>query len=130
MPKMPKNHPKFTQNRKTLVYVLNRGIWRCLKRARDIGTKAMLSDVKTAFRWNSALIKVLFLSSFLPTTVLRDNERDRARDIYVFGIAYSVRSVYCELEVSFARKTEENQDIQVLVSKGSLNLNFVVFMNV
>ena len=90
----------------------------------------MLSDVKTIFRWNSALIKVLFLSSLLPTTVLRDNERDRARDIYVFGIAYSVRSVYCELEVSFARKTEENQDIQVLVSKGSLNLNCAVFMNV
>ena len=48
-PKVPKNHPKFTQNRKTLVNVLSRGIWRCLKRERDIGGKAMLSDVKTAY---------------------------------------------------------------------------------
>ena len=31
-PKVPKNHPKFTENRKTLVNVLSRGIWRCLKR--------------------------------------------------------------------------------------------------
>ena len=58
MPKMPKNHPKFTQNRKTLVYVQNRGIWRCLKHARDIGTKAVLSDVETAFRRNPALIAI------------------------------------------------------------------------
>ena len=49
-PKCPKITQKFTQNRKTFVYVLNRGIWRCLKRERDIGTKAMMSDVKTAFR--------------------------------------------------------------------------------
>ena len=50
-PKMLKNHlKKFTQNCKTLANVLNGGIWRCLKRERDIGTKAMLSDVKTAFR--------------------------------------------------------------------------------
>ena len=31
------------------------GILRCLKRELDIGTKAMLSDVKTVFRWNPAL---------------------------------------------------------------------------
>ena len=48
--------PKFTQNRKTLVNVLSRGIWRCLKRERDIGGKAMLSDVKTAFRCTPALL--------------------------------------------------------------------------
>ena len=47
---MPKITQKFTKTRKTLVNVLNGGIWRCLKRERDIGTKAMLSDVKTAFR--------------------------------------------------------------------------------
>ena len=41
---------KFTQNRKTLENVLSGGIWRCLKRERDIGTKAKLSEVKTAFR--------------------------------------------------------------------------------
>ena len=38
---------KFTQNHKTLVNVLSGGIWRFLKRERDIGTKATLSDVKT-----------------------------------------------------------------------------------
>ena len=35
---------KFTQNRKTLVNVLNGAIWHCLKRERDIGTKTTLSD--------------------------------------------------------------------------------------
>ena len=48
--KCPKITQKFTQNRKTLVNVLSGGIWCCLKRERDIGTKATLSDVKTAFR--------------------------------------------------------------------------------
>ena len=33
-----------------MVNVLNGGIWHCLKRERDIGTKATLSDVQTAFR--------------------------------------------------------------------------------
>ena len=46
----PKIIQKFTQNRKTLVNVLNGAIWQCLKRERDIGTKATLSDIKTAFR--------------------------------------------------------------------------------
>ena len=41
---------KFTQNRKTLVNVLRGGIWRALKRERDICIKATLSDVKTVFR--------------------------------------------------------------------------------
>ena len=40
---------KFTQNRKTLVNEISRGIWRCLKHERDIGRKAMLNDAKTAF---------------------------------------------------------------------------------
>ena len=46
----PKIIQKFTQNRKTLVNVLSGAIWHCLKRERDIGTKATLSDIKTAFR--------------------------------------------------------------------------------
>ena len=48
--KCPKITQKFTQTRKTLVNVLSGGIWRCLERERDIGTKATLNDVKTAFR--------------------------------------------------------------------------------
>ena len=47
---MSKNPQKFTQNCKTLMDALSGGIWRCLKRERDIGTKATLSDVKTALR--------------------------------------------------------------------------------
>ena len=43
--KCPKITQKFTENRKTLVNVLSGGIWHCLKRERDIGTKATLSDV-------------------------------------------------------------------------------------
>ena len=54
-PKCPKVTQKCTQNRKTLRNVLSGGNWRCLKRERDIGTKAMLNDVKTAFRWNPTL---------------------------------------------------------------------------
>ena len=46
----PKIIQKFTQNRKTLVNVLSGAIWHCLKRERDIGTKATLNDIKTAFR--------------------------------------------------------------------------------
>ena len=53
-PKMPPNHPKFTQNR-----IISRGIWRCLKRQRDISRKAMLSDVKTACRCTPALNRSL-----------------------------------------------------------------------
>ena len=45
--KYPKVTQTFTQNRKTLVNVLSGGIWRCLKRERDIGTKATLSAFLT-----------------------------------------------------------------------------------
>ena len=48
--KYPKITQKFTQNRKTLVNVLSGEIWHCLKREGDIGTKATLSNVQTAFR--------------------------------------------------------------------------------
>ena len=54
---MSKIKQKFTQNRKTLVNVLIEGIWCCLKREQDIGAKATLSDVKTAFSWNPALTR-------------------------------------------------------------------------
>ena len=54
-PECPKITQKLKQNRKTLVNVLNRGIWCCLKRERDIDTKAMLSDIKTALRCTPAL---------------------------------------------------------------------------
>ena len=68
--KCPKITRTFTQNHKTLVNVLSGGIWRCLKRERDIGTKATLGDVKTAFRGNLAIRCVQigedFKSSNLP----------------------------------------------------------------
>ena len=48
--KCPKNTRKLPQNPKTLVDKITRGIWRSLKSERDIGRKAMLSDVKAAFR--------------------------------------------------------------------------------
>ena len=54
-PKMPKITQKFTQNRPTVVNEMSREIQRCLKRDRDIGRKAVLSDVKTAFTCTTAL---------------------------------------------------------------------------
>ena len=47
IPKYPKITQKFTQNRKTFLNVPSGGVSRCLKRERDIGTNATLSDVKT-----------------------------------------------------------------------------------
>ena len=48
--KMPKIHLKICTEPQNVGYFLNRLIWRCLKRERDIGRKVMLNDVKTAFR--------------------------------------------------------------------------------
>ena len=47
-----KNNPEIYKKtrRKALLNVLSGAIWRCLKREQQIGTKATLSDVKTAFR--------------------------------------------------------------------------------
>ena len=41
--------PRNLQNRQTKVNEISRGIWRCLKRDRDIGRKAVLSDVNNSF---------------------------------------------------------------------------------
>ena len=57
---MPKNR-KFTQNRLTVVNEISREIQRCLKRDRDIGRKALLSDVKTTFTCTRALKSEHFL---------------------------------------------------------------------
>ena len=46
---MPKNAVKFTKNRLIVVNEISREIECCLKRDRDIGRTAVLSDVKTAF---------------------------------------------------------------------------------
>ena len=46
---------KFTQNCQIVDNVLSIGIWRRLKRDRDIGRKAVLSDVKRAFTLTPAL---------------------------------------------------------------------------
>ena len=54
-PKCPKITQKFTQNRKTLVNEISKGVWCCLKRERDIGRKAMLSNIKTAITFTPAL---------------------------------------------------------------------------
>ena len=48
-PKHLKITQKFTQNCQIVDNVISIGIWRRLKRDRDIGRKAVLSDVKTAF---------------------------------------------------------------------------------
>ena len=53
----PKITQKFTQNRQTVVNEISLRIWRYLKRDRDTGRKAALSDVKTAFTFTPALIK-------------------------------------------------------------------------
>ena len=58
-PKLPKNHPKITQNHKTLVNEISREIWRPLKPERGIGRKATLSDVKTAFTFTAALRELM-----------------------------------------------------------------------
>ena len=54
-PKQLKITQKFTQNCQIADNVLSIGIWRRLKRDRDIGRKAVLSDVKTAFTFTPAL---------------------------------------------------------------------------
>ena len=73
-PKHLKITQKFTQNCQIVDNVISIGIWRRLKRDRDIGRKAVLSDVKTAFTFTPALIikKLKFvlltcLLSFLAT---------------------------------------------------------------
>ena len=57
-PKHLKITQKFTQNCQIVDNVLSIGIWRRLKRDRDIGRKAVLSDVKTAFTFTPALTDV------------------------------------------------------------------------
>ena len=43
---MPKNYPKTYVTKQQNIDVLNGGIWRCLRRGRDIGTKTMLATSK------------------------------------------------------------------------------------
>ena len=54
-PKHLKITQTFTQNCQIVDNVISIGIWRRLKRDRDIGRKAVLSDVKTAFTFTPAL---------------------------------------------------------------------------
>ena len=66
-PKHLKITQKFTQNCQIVDNVLSIGIWRRLKRDRDIGRKAVLSDVKRAFTLTPALNaagKVKYFTSF------------------------------------------------------------------
>ena len=73
-PKCPKITQKFTQNRQTVVNEISREISCRLKRDRDIGRKAVLSDVKTAFTCTPALTTI----ACSRLSVVRD-ERKRAR---------------------------------------------------
>ena len=87
--KCQKISQKFTQNRKTLVNVLNGGIWCCLKLERNIDTKATLSDVKTTFGWNPALTCKVQKSKkkATPTYVRRANLfLDSLRTEFTFSI--------------------------------------------
>ena len=61
-PKHLKITQKFTQNCQIVDNVISIGIWRRLKRDRDIGRKAVLSDVKTAFTFTPALRNMLLTS--------------------------------------------------------------------
>ena len=54
---MPKNHPKVYTNPPNGGHGYSTEIERCLKRDRDIGRKALLSDVETAFMWTPSLKK-------------------------------------------------------------------------
>ena len=56
----PKFTQKFTENRQTVVSKIRREIKCRLKRDRDIGRKAVLSDLKTAFTCTPALTQALF----------------------------------------------------------------------
>ena len=58
-PKFPKITQTFTQNRQTVVNGTSIEIQRCLKYDRDIGRKAVLSDVETAFTCTPAFIGVV-----------------------------------------------------------------------
>ena len=68
-PKHLKITQKFTQNCQTVNNVISIGIWRRLKRDRDIGRKAVLSDVKTAFTFTPALRRLEIV--FFPRLVLQ-----------------------------------------------------------
>ena len=64
-PKHLKITQKFTQNCQIVDNVISIGIWRRLKRDRDIGRKTVLSDVKTAFTFTPALrLSIKWLSAF------------------------------------------------------------------
>ena len=71
-PKHLKITPKFTQNCEIVDNVISIEIWRRLKRDRDIGRKAVSSDVKTAPCTNSSLqisifqIRQIFNISYFP----------------------------------------------------------------
>ena len=60
-PKHLKITQKCTQNCQIVDNVISIGIWRRLKRDRDIGRKAVLSDVKTAFTFTPALNPRIFM---------------------------------------------------------------------
>ena len=90
---MFKNHPKklCKTDCQTVVNEIRREIWRCLKRDRDIGRKAVLSHVKTAFTCTPALtilvrlwVIAISLVFFYPTKLLFSGFR-QSKDYFVNG---------------------------------------------
>ena len=70
-PKFPKIIQKFTQNGQTVVNEITIEISRCLKHDRDVGRKAVISDVKTAFTCTPAIIFSLWFTIPLPPPMNR-----------------------------------------------------------
>ena len=84
--KCPKITQEFTQNRLTVVNVISIEIKRCLKRDRDIGRKAVLSDVKTAFTCTPALNRSLSEnSSCKQFQIQRSQEQNELNTLAEFG---------------------------------------------
>ena len=91
-PKHLKITQKFTQNCQIVDNVISRGIWRRLKRDRDIGRKAVLSDVKTAFTFTPALIVCVVQESFFfwKLAIPKSNLR-----IIIYITSRATRPLYC-----------------------------------
>ena len=95
-PKHLKITQKFTQNCQIVDNVISIRIWRRLKRDRDTGRKAVLSDVKTAFTFTPALNQwfsensscIPLLSNNFAETFSKDAQKQLARTSLRLGNLY------------------------------------------
>ena len=92
-PKCPKITQKFTQNCQTVVMVISIEIQRCLKRDRDIGRKAVLSDVKTAFTCTSALKAMVICFHWARQLFYHEKKKPRNDSIFV-GLKWPISMTY------------------------------------